>query len=810
MAGVTNFTSPGNEALLNQIPVARINPTAVALLKLYPLPNSSGLANNYTDSPSATTNIDSTDVRLDQTFSQRDSGFVRYSFVYNNQFQPSPLPGVADGGPARPGTGHTESQNVALSETHIFSPKLVLEARIGYSRVADERRQNDASVLGIPAQYGIPGVPQIPTNGGLPLFTFGTLSLLGANTTLPSDKASDILQVTENLSIDRGRNQVRVGTEFQHIAAPTLTPTAPRGNFTNNGIYTSIVNNTDNSTDRAQFVLNPEPATVANGINNVGGANAFQATNFPPSFHLVRPYFGAYIQDDWRATTKLTLNLGLRWEFIGPQIESNGRFANLVPAQTGLTSDGVSRFYIPNSQAGNEPAAFQALLAKNGIVFTPVNGNGLALAQKTNFAPRIGFAYQASPRLVVRGGYGIFFQGNEDHGLSISDFINFPFQVSSSYTAGNSTTPLTSNNSVGTLQNGLLNVPLTPAAAASSSTTSLGLYGEPYHAKTAYAQAYHLQLQYQLTPNTVVEAAYVGTNSRHLQVGEPSNTVNSILPPSANANTNSFFPGFATNGTFIARAAATNYNGIQVNVEHRFSEGFSLLANYTFSKCLGDARDMLDNGIGSYRAPYVPGMGISADYGLCDIDVRQIGHVSGIYELPFGRNKQFLTSGPGAWVLGGWSTNWILFTQDGQPLTVPCTSTNAAGLGCNALLVTGQNPYAGRHNAVQFLNPAAFQNPPAATATAASPVNLGGRPTQVTGPPFRRLNLSIVRQFPAVRETFFEFRAEAFNLTNTPNFAQPLAANLNFTNSATFASISATRDNPNDPRELQFSVKYYF
>ncbi len=810
LLGVTNFTTAGNEALLNQLPAGRLNQAAVALLKLYPLPNSPVLANNYTTNPAATTSIDSTDVRLDQVFSDKDSAFVRYSFVYNNQFQPSPLPGVADGGPTRPGTGHAESQNIAVSETHIFSPRLVLEARAGYSRVADERRQNDASVLGIPAQYGIPGVPQIPTNGGLPLFIFNALSNLGAGTTLPSDKASDILQITENLSIDRGRNQLRVGTEFQHIVAPTLTPTASRGSFTNNGIYTSIVNNTDPSTDRAQFVLNPEAATVPNGINNVGGANTLQATNFPPSFHLVRPYFGAYVQDDWRATTNLTLNLGMRWEFIGAQIESNGRFANFVPAQSGLTSDGVSRFYIPRSQVANEPAAFQALLATNGIVFTPIDGNGLALAQKTNFAPRIGFAYQVSPKLVARGGYGLFFQGNEDHGLSISNFINFPFQVSSNYTAGNSTTPLTANNSVGVLENGLLNVPLTAAAAAGSSSTSLGLYGEPYHAKTSYSQAYHLQFQYQLSPNTVAEVAYVGTNSRHLQTGEPSNTVGSILPPSANANTNSFFPGFATNGTFIARAAATNYNGVQVNVEHRFSEGFSLLANYTFSRCLGDARDMLDNGIGSYRAPYVPGMGISADYALCDIDVRQIAHVSGTYELPFGRNKQSLTSGAGAWVLGGWSTNWIFFTQDGQPFTIPCTTTNAAGLGCNALLVSGQNPYAGHHNAAQFLNPAAFANPPAATAASASPANLGGRPTQVTGPPFRRLNLSIVRQFPAMRETYFEFRAEAFNLTNTPNFGQPGTGTLNFTNTATFASISATRDNPNDPRELQFSLKYYF
>jgi hypothetical protein len=118
------------------------------------------------------------------------------------------------------------------------------------------------------------------------------------------------------------------------------------------------------------------------------------------------------------------------------------------------------------------------------------------------------------------------------------------------------------------------------------------------------------------------------------------------------------------------------------------------------------------------------------------------------------------------------------------------------------------NPYAGSHDAHQFLNPAAFANPPAATATSASVANLGGRPTQVSGPPYRRLNLSLFRQFPAPKETRFEFRAEVFNLTNTPNFAQP--GSLTFTTPNTFASISSTRDNPNDPREIQLSLKYYF
>jgi hypothetical protein len=807
LSGVTNFTA-NNASLLNQLPSTRLNPAAIALLNLYPAPTSSTSTNNYTTSPAATTGINGFDTRFDEIFSEKDSAFARYSYDYNNQFQPSPFPGVADGGASRPGTGWTESQNEALSETHIFSPKLVLEMRAGYSRVADVRTQYDANVMGIPAQYGIKGVPQIANNGGLPSLVFGLLSSMGSAGTLPSNKASDIFQVSENLSIDKGRNQIRVGTEYQYIAAPTLTPTTSRGSFTNGGIYTSIVNSTDSSTDRGQFVLNPEATAVPNGIDNVGGANALSASNFPPTFRLVRPYFGAYVQDNWRALQKLTINLGLRWDFIGAPEEANSHFANVVPAQTGTTPDNTSRFYIPESQVTNVPSAFQALLVQDGIVFTPVNGNSLVLAQRTNFAPRIGFSYQALPKLVVRAGFGIFYQGNENHGLSVSNYVNFPFQITTSYADNNAVTPLSQNNSVGTLQKGLVNVPLTAAAGVASGNTSLTLLGEPRNAKTSYAEAYNLQFQYQLVPGTVAEIGYVGTGSRHIQVGINENTVSSILPPSANTQANSFFPQFATGGTFIARAGETDYNGLQSNVEHRFSNNFSLLANFTWSKCMGDTRDLLDNNIGSYRAPYVQGVGIQGDYGLCDINVRRIVHASGIYQLPFSKSQRWLNTGAASWIAGGWSTNAILTAQDGQPLTIPCSITTASGLGCNALKVTGVNPNAGSHNAMQFLNPNAFVNPAAVTSSSASNANLGANPTQVNGPPFRRLNLSLFRQFPAPAETHFEFRAEVFNLTNTPNFAQP--GNLTFTTPNTFASISATRDNPDDPREIQLSMKYYF
>lgn len=160
-------------------------------------------------------------------------------------------------------------------------------------------------------------------------------------------------------------------------------------------------------------------------------------------------------------------------------------------------------------------------------------------------------------------------------------------------------------------------------------------------------------------------------------------------------------------------------------------------------------------------------------------------------------------------LVGGWSTNWILTLQDGQPLTIGCTNATTADLGCNALLVPGQNPIGGSHNVNQWLNPAAFANPPAATTAGQTDfAPLGGAATQVAGPGFHRLDFSLFKHFQTSESTHVEFRAEVFDLTNHPNFALPSLTN--FLNTSNFGKITATRDSPNDPREIQLALKFYW
>ncbi len=811
LSGMTNFTSA--TAQLNQIPTARMDTVAVTVLSLYPSPTGSGLVGNFIDSPNNTLSENGGDVRLDQQVGSSNSMFFRYGYQYTNQFQASPFPGPADGAPSRPGSGYTEAQNGALGWTHIFSPKIVNEARVGYTRIFDKRLQYDGTKLGIPAQYGIPGIPQVSENGGLPLFSFNQLSNLGAANTIPSDKASDVWQVTENVTLDRGRNQIRTGFAFQYIAYPEATPSQPRGNFTSNGIYTSVVNSTDPSTDRAQAILKPQVSPYNAQQNYLGEAESVTASSFSAVYYPIRKNYSGYVEDDLRATSNLTLDLGVRYEYIGDPSERAGLFGNLIPAQTGDTPDGQSHYYVPTQNISQLPADFLSVLTANNIVLTPTPGTAIGYAQLDNFAPRIGFAFQPFPKLAIRGGYGMFYQGGENRGISTAVFISFPFQVSESYSDQSAVEAIIANKTlntspeglVGPIFEGLSNVPLTPATATVS---SLSLEGEPRHPKTTYAQSYNLQVQYQIASRTMLFAGYVGDNTRHVQSNIDTNTTSQITPATTAASSIDFFPTLSTSsGNYISRGGVSDYNGLQFGAQRRLSAGLSFIANMTWSKCMGDIHDLLDNDIGGYRAPYVQGMGLRADTTLCNTDVRRIIHASGTYDFPFGKGRQFLHSGPASWIAGGWSMNWIVTAEDGMPFSVSCSVTTASGLGCFALKVPGQPLY--EHSVNQWLNPSAFANPSAVAAgTTGTPANLGGPGGQVTYPPWRRLDASIFRQFPFVRESRFEFRGEVFNVTNTPNFGAP--GSLTFTSPSTFAKITSTEDVPNDPREIQLALKYYF
>jgi hypothetical protein len=433
--GTTAFTLTACP-MLNHLPTGRLDPNAIALLNLYPTPTSSSLFSNFADSPALYEHSNAFDTRLDLNLNEKNQVFYRFSYKDDPQFIPGIFGGIADGGAFQQGPQTAIAQQSALAYTHVFSPSLVNVARAGFNYLNTTRASPDAGKLGLPAQFGIQDIPQVAKNGGLPAFGISGLSTLGSNAFLPSDEVSSTFQLTDDLTKIYGKHTFKMGFEWQHVKFSTLQPPWSHGEYDYSGLFTEIPGVGSGSTGRAQMLLTPIASTVG-GPDYVGGPsgngddggvhNGIYASNISLTDNG-KNYYGTYFNDDWKVSPKLTVNLGLRWDFFGLVYEHHGAQANFVP---GGAPTGGPMYILPG---GTNPAdlspSFQSLLAKDGIALDITNkyGKGLGNSQKANFAPRLGFAYQATPKLVARGGFGLFYNGFENRGFSPNLGENYPFQ----------------------------------------------------------------------------------------------------------------------------------------------------------------------------------------------------------------------------------------------------------------------------------------------------------------------------------------------------------------------------------------------
>jgi hypothetical protein len=799
----------------NAISASRLDTNAIALLNLYPAPNNSGLFNNYSSNPVINNDTDQFDVRGDHNFSSKDSTFARLSFVRNPDLIPGPFKGIADGGAFFAGNQFTKSWNSALSETHLFSQTLVNEFRLGYNHLTATRTQPNADAAGIPAQFGIQGIPQGDSNGGLGSIYFTGLNGLGSSQYLPSIELSTTSQLTDNLTKTFGRQTLKTGFQWQRLGFAILQPLASRGAWSFSGLYTEVPTTSGGNTGLAQMLLTPMPGTIPGAADYVGGADWIGASNIANT-SMKHEYYAGYFQDDFKMTKKLTLNLGVRYEYFGQLIEKRGNQSNFI--LTG--ANGHSTFLLTQKRC-NTPLSsdFRTAAATDGIDIVCSGQSGLGESQLTNFSPRFGFAYQLTPKLVARGGYGVFYGGFENS--VIETYVDFPFQFAQYYTYQVPNAPITFNNgSLGTLETGLTGIPLSSAAIEPA---GVSFTGNDYHMQTPNTQGYNLTLQYALDGNDTVQLGYVGNTVHHLGTYIDPNTPREILPPGLDALSYSPYPDFASYIAYTRFGANSHYSAMQANYERRIGHGLNVLGNFTWANCMSNAVDVLNQtALTGYRAPFLPGFGMHKDFGRCDFDIDKVFHLSGVYELPFGQGRHYLNSGSKVVnaIAGGWDANWILTLQGGQPGTVPCAISTTSGFGCNALKVPGQDPYAGKHNAQQWLNPAAFATPPiAATIGQTDYSPLGGGPGQFRGPDFKRLDFSLFKQFEFTERFRLEFRSEFFNLANHPNFSLPgfngvgVAAapgSLDYNNPTNFGTINSTRDGQNDQREIQFALKLYY
>ncbi len=799
----------------NVIAPAAINPIAQRLLNLYPAPNRGAAANtvnNYTFQGNATDNTTQYDGRLDWNASQKDQLFARYS--YNNEpVSLTPPFGILDGG-GFGGSGRTvvEGRNFTLSETHVFTPSLINEFRVGYNWISAAYIPPNAGI-DISSQLGLGGIPFSPGNGGLPNVGFGTngISGFGSATYEPTREYENVIQVLDNLSKQIGNHSIRFGVNIERIRVQTQQPVDPKGQFGFSGKFSQDPLNASNTGyGAADFLLN--------NFDTASVANIFTA-------HNQRFYEGFYFQDNWKATPNLTLNLGVRYEYVQPIKELSGQQANFVPNYAA----GTGVYLIPRKAQNSPPLtpAFLNAIAGNNIAVQYTGNDYLVSPAYLNFSPRIGISYQLGPRTVLRTGYGIFFGGLESVGYSPSLSQNFPFQFDSNFPSGGVCVPGNCATNGLSLQTGF-------AQALSVGLANFvrlpGPHGYQTNTQTPYSQQYNLTVQRSLGSATTLTAAYVGSVSRHLQVNPDINMPAGAVPAGQNEQSFRPYPTAFGGGSVVLYGGVANYNSAQVTLEHRLTNGLSFLGAYTWAHTLDDASTLLGGTgqAGNYRNWRA--LGLAYDYGSSLTDVRQRFVLNGQYELPFGHGKRFLPNGTLANELaGGWALALLFRVQTGQPTNI-YANNNPGGTGTadayrlfdpfraggtptssNAICATRTRTVG------SWFNPCAFANPAqAASTTDLASYGPRGR-TTIVGPGYNRTDLSAFKSFAVYRETNVQFRADIFNLWNTPAYGQPgnttgggFGQIVSERFGSTGGQYSATAGESPDARVVQFALKYIF
>ncbi|HEY0307437.1 MAG TPA: TonB-dependent receptor [Acidobacteriaceae bacterium] len=863
----TNGLAPGAgtcATCTNILPSNRLSPVSAGLASLFPMPNTNGLnfSNNYVSAPKLYQTQDSFDIRVDQNISARDQLFARASYGNIPRTIPAPCPTLADcGTSATVGTESDKIFGAAIGETHTFSPRLVNEFRIGYNRIHMNRVQPFGTQTGLNQQYGIPGIPDTAPNGGLAQIKISGLSELGEHNNIPLNEIGAETQYNDNISLEIGHHSLRFGVDYERMKNAIFSGQFPHGYFTFTGGYVSNPNGSAYNLGIAQFVIEPMASSISGTCTHnlelsggttptgcgyydyIGGSNQIQASPLAQQDYR-RPYFGAYFTDTWRLTSTFTATLGVRWEYFKLGIDHYGHGANFVP---GFAAPNGQAEYLIDDRSKNIPLApsFVSLLASQGINLVYTSNHQLGVVPENNWSPRIGFAWNFFPRSVLRAAYGIFYAGIYSRGDGYNPGDDYPFSFAVNIGPGLSSGSIASDSAKGTsgapnygpMDQGLAAVPLTPTAAQGY---QISPRGTQYFNHMPYVQEENLTIQQMLSSSQSLQIAYVGTQSRHIESNIGNNRADMMLPntvsvspvtpsatcssaglvhdggvgnttnPSPNNNYYDQYPCIAQNNYEMYSEGSNNFNSLQVAYQKFMGHsGSSLIANYTWARLLGYGSDSNLFSSISYRAPLVPGFGMKGEYANGSFESEQIFHAGGIWKIPVGYGRHYLShKGLMDTLVGGWNLNGIFTYQSGQAVTVGCTASVTNTGGCYSL-TNKSLQYSNAKTVAHWLNAAAYTNPMPAPVTVGSRdfTAFGSQPAQAFGPAFHRADIGVEKLFHLPGVNVIEFRAEAFNITNHPNFGQPGTLTPN---NASFAAITSTRDAPTDAREMQFALKYFF
>ncbi len=797
----------------------QIDPVAQSILNLFPLPNANNgdTYNNYVVNVNDRDNTAQADARVDYDISSRDQAFARYSYDHEIQVYP-PLFGILDGSAYNAdGYNIDLAGNLALSETHTFSPTLINEFRFGYNYLRTlleaENENTDLS-----STLGLGGIPYTLGTGGLPYFSVSGLTAFGTPSYNPSREHENVYQILDNVTKIVSNHALKAGLSLQAFRIATLEGQYFRGDYTFNGQYTSDLKAAFTGSGVADFLADQvEAASLSSPL---------------APFNDVRWNRAAYVQDDWKVNRRLTLNLGVRYDYSQPMTEMSGRQASFVASTRGIGT-GSGTYSMPTRDE-NVPlsSVFTNLLTAENITPQYVNNPALTTTPKDSFAPRVGLSYQLGTKTVARAGFGVFYGDLENRGGGSNIGDNYPFEFTVGFPAPSCKAGYGNCQSTGlTLESGYS---AAIAAGLGNYISTLLAYGVPAISKSPYSLAENFTVERSLSNNLVASVGYVGTVARHLQVVLYQNSAEAVINPNISVQTVVPFPKLTTGTGLTAPVGMSDYNSLQAKIEKRYSNGLNFLATYTWSHSLDDAPTPETTDTAYTNTNLLP---ISEAYSNSVFDVRQRLTFNGYYELPFGQGRKWLNHGSILnQVIGGWASDLTFVAQTGEPFTVGISGITAAG-GLGPYAIPIGNPFkvggspnstnptitcaTSTRNKTHWYNPCAFANPLNGTTipTSGSGSQItslsqvlqyqGGRRNDVPGPGWERINMSLFKDFITYREQRMEFRADAFNLLNTPAYNTPSTAN-DGNNGGLITAPRTFQNYTPDARFFQLSLKYIF
>jgi hypothetical protein len=733
----------------NIIPTNRINPAAQNLLNLLPLPTfSDRIENNFIASGSTKYDTDQFDIRIDPYITDATRFFGRYNFFNSDIFVPPVFGTQAGGMPIQSGTvgGFSEgrNQNAVINFNHVFTPALLLDARYAYSRYRVNVRQPDVG-LNLANQVGIPNI----NLGGLDTSGLPTIRVQGVAgfdlgggraCNCPLDQVENLNQAAANMAYARGRHNTKFGADvrrFWNFRRPS--DISRRGDFTFTPAVTGSADVPGSGAGVASLLLG-SPSSFSR-VWSQGRNDEFET-------HL---FF--YGQDQWKVTRKLAVSYGLRYEIYTPPEARRGQGSNFDFASGLVRIAGL----------GN--------ISKDTGIVTDWN----------NLAPRIGIAYLATPKTVVRAGYGRSYFPNI-FAITISG-QNFPFVTFQNILSPGSTfTPLPFTLSQGPP---LFTFPPLPANGLLPLPNGIQITGIPFDRTTAYTDNWNLTIQQEILPSLAFEIGYVGNVGRQLRFDL---NLNQAFPgPGALDPRRPFFQGFGLTQQLINRCncSSSNYNGLQAKLEKRLSAGLAFIAAYTFSKAIN---------FGEFGTEF-SAHDLQSNRGPAFFDRTHVFTVGHAWELPFGPGMPFLSdvTGGARLLVQGWEFSGFTTVQSGRPFT-PTLSNNAT-LNADFTLrpdLVG-NPDVSDPNRTLWFNPSAFAIPGQFRQGTA------GR-NILRGPRLFSADWGLFKNFYITEQAKLQFRWEVFNSFNYTNLTTP-STNVDTPSAGQIFGLEVP------PREMQFGLR---